>query len=58
LIAEEFKFVEIRKKRNEIARDYASASEKIYELYKYVLENTKHLIDSVNRIIEYSIKYI
>ncbi len=58
LIAEEFKFVEIRKKRNEIAHEYIISDEEIYDIYKYVLENTKFLFDAVDRIINYSQKYL
>ena len=58
LIAEEFKFVEIRKKRNEIAHEYISSDDDIYEIYKYVLLNTKFLFEAVDRIINYSQKYL
>jgi hypothetical protein len=58
LIAEEFKFIEIRKKRNEIAHEYIANEEDIINIYKYVLNNCKYLFDSVDKIEIYTQKFI
>ncbi len=57
LIAEEFKFIEIRKKRNEIAHEYIANEEDIINIYKYVLNNCKYLFDSVDKIEIYTKKF-
>jgi len=57
LISGEMKFIEIRKRRNEIAHEYAGTDKDFIEIYKYVLENSHYLFDSVNRIKKYCEKY-
>lgn len=57
LIGNELEFIEIRKKRNEIAHEYAASEEDIQSLYESVLEKTPLLFDSVRRIIAYSERF-
>jgi len=55
LIANAHDFVEIRKLRNSIAHEYQSdAPEKIYA---DVLKSTPHLLDSIERVNRYILKY-
>ncbi|MCK5524551.1 MAG: hypothetical protein KAI83_15580 [Thiomargarita sp.] len=58
LIAEEFKFIEIRKKRNEIAHEYIANEEELINIYKYVLNNCQYLFDSVDKIENYTQKFL
>ena len=49
-------FVQIRLLRNEIAHEYKSES--IYDIFKRVMAMTPQLMESVERIIAYSLRYI
>lgn len=57
LIESGMRFVEIRKLRNRIAHEYAESEEDIVEIFKETLQSAPLLVDSVNRIINYSRKH-
>jgi len=56
LISSALKFIELRKMRNKIAHEYVEEDD-LLSIYKFVLENTPLLFDSVKRIETYCKKF-
>lgn len=56
LVSSALKFIEIRKMRNKIAHEYVD-EEDLLSIYRFVLENTELLFDSVERIERYCKKF-
>ena len=53
LIKSAREFIEIRKTRNEIAHEYFDSENDIIDIYKFVLDKTPVLAETVDRIIKY-----
>ena len=57
LIEDEIMFLELRKFRNKIVHEYVLQEDDILDIYKFVIEKTQLLIDTVKNIRTYSGNY-